>query len=154
MQRVELSVGTVKASLGYSDDSERELILKTARELNTECNRLIMSCGNVDETILLFFLLMKTEIKLQKINYRNVDDMLFGILKSIGNYVHEKNSTKIKESLVAIGIIRKIELNSVCGDGKDGIDVYDDNELITLIKSFAGEVNGSVETIENNIYLL
>ncbi|MDR1494985.1 MAG: hypothetical protein LBI29_03045 [Rickettsiales bacterium] len=152
MQRVELSIGTIKASLGYNSESERELILKTARELNIEYNKLIISCGNVDENILLFFLLIKTEIKLQKIDSRNVDEALFNVLKSIGGYIHEKNSTKIKESLVAISIIKKIELNNRYNVDESGKN--HENEALLLVNSFIEEIKGNIRTIENNILLL
>ncbi|MDR3079150.1 MAG: hypothetical protein LBU15_03870 [Rickettsiales bacterium] len=154
MQRVELSVGTIKASIGYSNESERELILATARELNVEYNRLIISCGNVDENILLFFLLIKTEIKLQSIDQGNVDVALFSVLKSIGGYLQEKNSTKIKESLVAIGIIRKIELNNKSIGGESASGGGAESETALLVSNFAEELRGNIKTIENNILLL
>jgi hypothetical protein len=150
---VELSIGTVKASIAYSTDLEKELILKTAGELNTEYNRLIISCGNVEESILLFFLLMKTEIKLQRIDHRNVDNAFFSVLKLLGSYVHEKNSTRIRESLVAIGIIKRIELNRKDNTSYTDKDEYSREELFSAIEKFGEEIKGNIKTIENNILL-
>ncbi|MDR2077367.1 MAG: hypothetical protein LBP39_00165 [Rickettsiales bacterium] len=148
MQSIELSIGTNRAFIEYHSELEKELFQKTARELNIEYNKLTINCGKIDENILLFFLLMKIEIKLQKISYHNVDDMLPAVFKSIGKYVQEKNGEKIKEALMVIGIIKKMELNKM--SDKSG---EDDDRVLAMIKKFSDEIKDGVTAIENNILL-
>jgi hypothetical protein len=148
MQKIELSIGTNRAFVEYQSESEKELLQKTARELNTEYNRLIITCGKIDENILLFFLLMKIEIKLQKIVYYNVDEILPGIFKHISKYIQERNGEKIKEALMVISIIRKVELNKI-----NSTEEKNDDQTITMIKKFSRDIKDNVVAIENNILL-
>jgi hypothetical protein len=147
-ETVELSIGVNRTTVRCASEQEKDLFLKAARELNGEYNRLIINCGNVEENILLFFLLLKMEIKLRHVTFLNVDETFPGILKSISKYVLDKNVSKLKESLMLIMLVRKLELDQ--GDKK----VFGDDTVLTqLIKKFGEEIRGNIKALENNILL-
>ena len=96
---------------------------------------------------LLVFLLIKTELKLNKISSKNSDDILDNILRSISKWVRADNE-KIKEFLVLINIIKKIKL-----DSKSTQDDSEENELMEKMNNFIVDIKGKIEAIEKNIVL-
>lgn len=146
--QLEISIGTNKSFINYNSEAEKESFVLVSRELNKEYNRLLIDCGKIDETILLFFLLIKTEIKLRKIDYKKSDDLLFLILRSISKYIQDKDIAKTKESLVVINMIRRIELEK-----KFNINIQEEDQNITLLKNFIQDIRSNIEAIENNILL-
>ncbi len=147
MKQIELSIGTNTAFVDYNDESEKENLISASKELNKEYNKLVISLGRIDETILLVFLLIKTELKLNKISGKNSDEVLDNILRSISKWVRTDNE-KIKEFLVLINIIRKIKL-----DSKPIQDNSEEDEFVEKINSFIMDVRGKIEAIEKNIVL-
>lgn len=147
MKQIELSIGTNTAFVDYNDESEKEDLISASKELNKEYNKLVISLGRIDETILLVFLLIKTELKLNKISGKNSDEVLDNILRSISKWVRTDNE-KIKEFLVLINIIRKIKL-----DSKPIQDNSEEDEFVEKINSFIMDVRGKIEAIEKNIVL-
>lgn len=147
MKQIELSIGTNTAFVDYNDESEKENLISASKELNKEYNKLVISLGRIDETILLVFLLIKTELKLNKISGKNSDEVLDNILRSISKWVRTDNE-KIKEFLVLINIIRKIKL-----DSKPIQDNSEEDEFVEKINSFIMDIKGKIEAIEKNIVL-
>lgn len=146
--QLEISIGTNKSFISYNSEIEKESFVLVSRELNKEYNKLLIDCGKIDETILLFFLLIKTEIKLRKIDYKKSDDLLLLVLRSISKYIQDKDTAKTKESLVVINMIRKIELEK-----KIKSNILEEDQNITLIKNFIQDIRSNIEAIENNILL-
>lgn len=146
--QLEISIGTNKSFISYNSETEKESFVSVSRELNKEYNKLLIDCGKIDETILLFFLLIKTEIKLRKIDYKKSDDLLLLVLRSISKYIQDKDTIKTKESLVVINMIRKIELEK-----KINSNIQEEDQNITLIKNFIQDIRSNIEAIENNILL-
>ena len=147
MQKIELSIGTNTAFVNYNDEKETENLILVSKELNKEYNKLVINIGRVDETILLIFLLIKTESKINKINYKNSDEVFDNVLKSIGKWINSENE-KIKEFLVLINIIRKIEL-----ERKTLLDSNDEDLVIKYLNNFTQDMKAKIETIEKNILL-
>ena len=130
MQKIELSIGTNTAFVNYNDEKEKENLILVSKELNKEYNKLVINIGRVDETILLIFLLIKTESKINKINYKNSDEVFDNVLKSIGKWINSENE-KIKEFLVLINIIRKRDL-----ERKTLLDSNDEDIVIKYLNNF------------------
>lgn len=147
MQKIELSIGTNTAFVNYNDEKEKENLILVSKELNKEYNKLVINIGRVDETILLIFLLIKTESKINKINYKNSDEVFDNVLKSIGKWINSENE-KIKEFLVLINIIRKIDL-----ERKTLLDSNDEDAVIKYLNNFTQDIKAKIETIEKNILL-
>lgn len=147
MQQIELSIGTNTAFVNYNDENEKENLISASKELNKEYNKLIINLGRIDETVLLVFLLIKTELKLNKINHKNSDEILDNILKSISKWISSDNK-KIKDFLVLINIIKKIEL-----DNKLILDNQEEDEFTKYLNNFIKDIKGKIETIEKNILL-
>lgn len=147
MQKIELSIGTNTAFVNYNDEKEKENLILVSKELNKEYNKLVINIGRVDETILLIFLLIKTESKINKINYKNSDEVFDNVLKSIGKWINSENE-KIKEFLVLINIIRKIDL-----ERKTLLDSNDEDIVIKYLNNFIQDIKAKIETIEKNILL-
>ena len=91
MKQVELSIGTNTAFVDYNDENEKENLISASKELNKEYNKLVINLGRIDETILLVFLLIKTELKLNKVNNRNSDELLDNLLRSISKWTRTDN---------------------------------------------------------------
>lgn len=147
MQKIELSIGTNTAFVNYNDEKEKENLILVSKELNKEYNKLVINIGRVDETILLIFLLIKTESKINKINYKNSDEVFDNVLKSIGKWINSENE-KIKEFLVLINIIRKRDL-----ERKTLLDSNDEDIVIKYLNNFIQDIKAKIETIEKNILL-
>ncbi len=147
MQQIELSIGTNTAFVNYNDENEKENLISASKELNKEYNKLIINLGRIDETVLLVFLLIKTESKLNKINHKNSDEILDNILKSISKWISSDNK-KIKDFLVLKKNKKKIEL-----DNKLILDNQEEDEFIKYLNNFIKDIKGKIETIEKNILL-
>ena len=145
MKQIELIIGTNTAFVDYNDEDEKENLISASKELNKEYNKLVINLGRIDETILLVFLLIKTELKLNKISSKNSDDILDNILRSISKWIRTDNE-KIREFLVLINIIKKIKLDSGSAQGDS-----EEDEVIEKMNNFIMDIKGKIEAIEKNI---
>lgn len=148
--QLEISIGINRSFISYNSEEERETFVNVSRELNKEYNKLMMNCGKVDDIILLFFLLIKTEIKLRRITYENVDNLLLVFLYSIRKYVQGGDLKHIRDSLVVINVVRRIELDRRL---EEGFENEEENENMLRIKNFVNEICSAMETVEKNVLL-
>lgn len=159
--QIEVSIGNVKAIIPYNNEKEKDIFLTTSKELNIEFNKITMNIGNIDETILLSFLLFKTGTKLYNIKYKNFDENILLFMKSISKYIQQSKQNekmndfekirefnKTKELLVIINIIKKIELNKKLKELPQ-----ENNENIILINNFVEEIKNDIKNLENKILL-
>ncbi|MDR1498675.1 MAG: hypothetical protein LBS34_00100 [Rickettsiales bacterium] len=144
--KLEASVGPIKTEFDCRDEAEMNECSQAANELNIEYNKTILHLGNVDEIVILSFILFKTGIKLHKIKYSNVDEGLFLFLKSVGGFLNSKSPEQIKKILVLINIVKKVELNKKLKNP----DNEDDS---VLIDRFVDDIRKKIESIENNILI-
>jgi hypothetical protein len=146
---ISLSIGTVKTSIEYKNEEEKNVFLQVARELNLEYNKVVMMLGNIDENILLFYMLLITEFKLRNIKQNNIDELLLFTLKSISNFIQNKNNAndaKVKENLAVINIIKRVELNKK----SENVSKKDD-ESIVMVEEFIENIKNDIRGAEKEI---
>jgi hypothetical protein len=143
---INLSIGTVKTIIKYKNEDEKNVFMQVTKELNMEYNKVIMMLGNIDENILLFYLLLKTEIKLHNVKQNDIEDLLFSILRSIGSFIQSKNNEKIKENLAVINIIKKVELGKKVENSTENND-----ENVVLIDKLIEDIKDDIRNIEKKI---
>ena len=163
MQQMEISIGSVKTKVNYNSENEKTLFENISKELNKEYNKITVNLNcNIDETILLSFLLFETGIKLSNLMDEKMEENMFLFIKSISKYIQQNKISvntgygekineieKTKEKLIVANIIKKIELN-----GKNQKSTENQkNEYLLLIDNFAENIKSDIKNLENKILL-
>lgn len=163
MQQMEISIGSVKTKVNYNSENEKTLFENISKELNKEYNKITVNLNcNIDETILLSFLLFETGIKLNNLMDEKMEENMFLFIKSISKYIQQNKISvntgygekineieKTKEKLIVANIIKKIELN---GKNQKGAE-NQKNEYLLLIDNFAENIKSDIKNLENKILL-
>ncbi len=160
---MEISIGSVKTKVNYNSENEKTLFENISKELNKEYNKITVNLNcNIDETILLSFLLFETGIKLSNLMDEKMEENMFLFIKSISKYIQQNKISvntgygekineieKTKEKLIVANIIKKIELN-----GKNQKSTENQkNEYLLLIDNFAENIKSDIKNLENKILL-
>lgn len=162
MEEMDISIGNAKTRIKYDNEEQKNLFSSIARELNIEYNKITVNLNcNIDEIVLLSFLLFKTGMKLCGLLNEKAENDAFLFIKSISKYIQQSrmniNMTdgekileleKTKEKLIAANIIKKIELNS---KKSKNLESNADNECISLISNFTEEIKSNIKNLENKI---
>ncbi len=160
---MEISIGSVKTKVNYNSENEKTLFENISKELNKEYNKITVNLNcNIDETILLSFLLFETGIKLNNLMDEKMEENMFLFIKSISKYIQQNKISvntgygekineieKTKEKLIVANIIKKIELN---GKNQKGAE-NQKNEYLLLIDNFAENIKSDIKNLENKILL-
>lgn len=162
MEEMDISIGNAKTRIKYDNEEQKNLFSSIARELNIEYNKITVNLNcNIDEIVLLSFLLFKTGMKLCGLLNEKAENDAFLFIKSISKYIQQSrmniNMTdgekileleKTKEKLIAANIIKKIELNSKKSKNSES---NADDEYISLISNFTEEIKSNIKNLENKI---
>lgn len=149
INELDVSIGITKAKIPYNNEEEKLLIEKITKELNIEYNKIIAECNRIDEKILLFYLLFKTQAKF--FQFKNIDDYFHGIFISLHTFLNEKNKNSQNEILVVLNIYKKIELN------RKNINIPDNNFSgfdEQVIKDFILNLQNDVKSLEEGVDLI
>ena len=65
--KLEVYIGKFKTSMTYSNDNEKEVLEEITSEANKEFNKLLISCGRLDERMLMFFMLLNLQKEIWRI---------------------------------------------------------------------------------------
>ena len=139
------------------------MFFNISRELNKEYNKITANLNcNIDEIVLLSFLLFETGMKLNNAVGGKIEDNILLYMKSISKYIQQSkmniNMTseekineieKIKEKLIIANIIKKIELNNKIQKNTEN----ENNEYILLINTFTDDIKNDIKNLENKILL-
>lgn len=145
MGEMDVSVSITKARIQYNSEAEKERLQKAMKDLTRESNNIVVKYGKLDEKILLFFLLVKTQAKLIG-NKNNIEELFFAVLDGIYQFISDKNEN-INEVLVLLNIYKQAELNNK----KNKNELEDDNK--NVIEDFVNQIKKQIETIKQQIYL-
>ena len=145
MGEMDVSVSITKAKIQYNSEAEKERLQKAMKDLTRESNNIVVKYGKLDEKILLFFLLVKTQAKLIG-NKNNIEELFFAVLDDIYQFISDKNEN-INEVLVLLNIYKQAELNNK----KNKNELEDDNK--NVIEDFVNQIKKQIETIKQQIYL-
>ncbi len=160
---MEISIGSAKTKINYNNENEKTLFFNISRELNKEYNKITANLNcNIDEIVLLSFLLFETGMKLNNAVGGKIEDNILLYMKSISKYIQQSkmniNMTseekineieKIKEKLIIANIIKKIELNNKIQKNTEN----ENNEYILLINTFTDDIKNDIKNLENKILL-
>ncbi|MDR2760678.1 MAG: hypothetical protein LBB09_02415 [Rickettsiales bacterium] len=156
MNEVKVSLGRTKADVPYVDKNHLSVIEKTVKQLNIEYNSINLRLRGVQETILLFFLLFKTQSHIIRImggvDLKNQDEFFLKALGDLGEFIHdnEKNREKINEILVAVNIYKKIDLNRI--SGKIAEQPGDDGKIAReAVEAFTSKIRERVNLLISEI---
>lgn len=159
---------TVEAKI---NKDEIEFYKDIYKELNTECNNIIARIGNIDKTILLFYLFFKTEEKLLKNTKKNdiknysASEIFFKILTLINKNIEEKNNdktplneqvTNIRKKLILMNMLERSKLKKIEQKTTlfNKIQEDDEYDFIKIINSFTDDIKQDINILNNGIELL
>jgi hypothetical protein len=151
---IKVIIGKVEADVPYTDEKNKILIEKIGYELNMEFNRIKSKTKIVNETILLFFLLLKTQSNIlqknAKFNNEDIDEHLTKSLYSISEFIQEdeRDAARINKILVAVNIYKKIELSN------RGMATETGKSDTELIEDFVSDVEKQIKLMGDKILLL
>ncbi|MDR0572078.1 MAG: hypothetical protein LBG48_04475 [Rickettsiales bacterium] len=136
MNEVKVILGRTEAEVPYTSEKQKTLIEKIVLELNIEFNTLRSSLRGVDETILLFFLLFKTQNNIFQKNgiwncMSDINEYFMKIFHEISPFIcdDEKDGEKVNKMLVAVNIYKRMDLtneikNKTPANGKQTLEEF------------------------------
>jgi hypothetical protein len=119
MNEIRVTLGRTEAEVPYTNEKQKFLIERIVSELNVEFNTLRSSLKGVDEVILLFFLLFKTQSDIfQKAGVWNcmgdINEYFVKIFHEISPFIcnDDKDREKVGRMLVAVNIYKRMDLTN------------------------------------------
>ncbi|MDR0571374.1 MAG: hypothetical protein LBG48_00820 [Rickettsiales bacterium] len=153
---MKITVGRIEAEVPYTNEKQKILIEKISEELNVEFNTLRAKIKGVDEIILLFFLLFKTQSNILKKTdgidcTSDTDEYLMKIFYETAPFVcsPQENKEQIGKFLVAVNIYKKIELNNN-PDSRSGKK----RSYMTTIEEFTQKIKEQIKLTQDKISIL
>lgn len=145
-------IGKCKIDLNYSSESEKELLETFSRELNTDLNNLLLDFGRLNDSILLFFLLFRTQ---KEIFDLSGDEYNFEtILKEVSCFLNEKSNLDnqlILGNIVKKNILKKLKKEKSKESNPIAPKILPKQEVIGLIETFNNLVINKIKKLEKNI---
>lgn len=148
-QKINICIGSIKTELNYSNDSEKEILDNCSRELNTEFNNLLLEFGRINDIILLFFLLFRTQQNIFEISNEDYD--FFSILKEISCFLNEKGN--IENQLIIGNIVKRNVLKKLKNTGNTNkkINKVEEQTIINIIDNFVNLTVNKIKKIDKII---
>ena len=164
MSELEITISNMTAVIKLKNENDRDFYLSVAKELNLEYNNLCIELGqNIDKTIILFFLLLRTEFKKNEGQAPMV--VILNLLKKIGRFIFEKNTVrqntaeemenikKTRNFLISLNLSERAKLI------KNGDRIEIDNnpinkEIVDLINNFSNDIKDNINILKNELLLL
>lgn len=156
--KIQINIAGINAEIKAKSEEDVKIYYDVIDELNIECNNIIRDFGNIDKSILLFYILLKNETNNFK---KNISSELFFInfFKEIGKYIEEKNNNKIafeekinkiRQNLVVINVIVKFK-NAKYGNNSS---VETKDETYQLIDKFTNDILNFINIAKNEVSLM
>lgn len=140
--------GNKYININYDTDKEKELIEQFAKKFNMEYNNLLLQYGRVNSRLVLFFLLLKTQVEITEYQTGRID--LDYAMKQISNFICDKSG---KETLTQV----EVDQNNIEGQLAIGNLLKDDelNKIKTTIKNKPQTFNEKdIQDFADNIFNL
>lgn len=119
--------GNKYININYDIDEEKELIEQFAKKFNKEYNNLLLQYGRVNSRLVLFFLLLKTQVEITEYQTGRID--LDYAMKQISKFICDKSG---KETQTQV----EVDQNDIEGQLIIG-NLLKDDELNNKIKATA-----------------
>ena len=163
MLELEITISNITTTIKLKNETDKELYLSVVKDLNIEYNNVCIELGqNIDKTIILFFLLLKTEFKKNEGQPPMV--VILNFLKKICKYIVEKNTTKqspaeemenIKRTrnfLISLNLSERAKL--IKNGDRVEIDSSPVNkEILDLINTFSNDIKDNINILKNELLL-
>lgn len=117
--------GNKYININYDIDEEKELIEQFAKKFNKEYNNLLLQYGRVNSRLVLFFLLLKTQVEITEYQTGRID--LDYAMKQISKFICDKSG---KETQTQV----EVDQNDIEGQLIIG-NLLKDDELNNKIKA-------------------
>lgn len=136
--------GNKYININYNTEEEKNLIEQFAKKFNMEFNNLLLECGRANSRILLFFLLLKTQVEIIEYQTGRVDLNL--AIKKISKFICEKNNKETLsqveidkdaiEAQLAVGnLIKDIELNEIKNTTINKPQLFTEEDIQNIINN-------------------
>lgn len=119
--------GNKYININYDTDKQKELIEQFAKKFNKEYNNLLLQYGRVNSRLVLFFLLLKTQVEITEYQTGRID--LDYAMKQISKFICDKSG---KETQTQV----EVDQNDIEGQLIIG-NLLKDDELNNKIKATA-----------------
>lgn len=154
--KLEINIDNIKIEIDVKEE-EKDLYNEIIDELNTEYNNVMIQYGNINKTIVLFYLLLKVE-NLFHTQSLDKDELFLSLIKKTAKYITEKNNNKIdledqilqnRKNLLLVNLITRLKLK------KSNIKIGDceTNESLKLLSEFVDGIKGDINNVVNEIML-
>lgn len=138
--KLEVYIGKFKTSMTYSNDNEKEVLEEITSEANKEFNKLLISCGRLDERMLMFFMILNLQKEISTTLGKKED--FLEIFKSVSMFVIQ--TTNIESQLILGIIYKKNELRKIL---KAGNKVNNEESFVEKFNNFVEETIGKIKNI-------
>lgn len=148
-QKINICIGSIKTELNYSNDSEKEILDNCSKELNTEFNNLLLEFGRINDIILLFFLLFKTQQSIFEISNEDYD--FFSILKEISCFLNEKGNIEnqlIIGNIVKRNVFKKLKNTGITNKKNNKIE---EQTILNILDNFINITTNKIKKVNKII---
>ena len=130
--------GNKYININYDTDKEKELIEQFAKKFNIEYNNLLLQYGRVNSRLVLFFLLLKTQVEITEYQTGRID--LDYAMEQISNFIRDKSGKETRtqvevdqndiEGQLAIGnLLKDDELNKIKVTVKNKPQTFNEKDI-------------------------
>lgn len=154
--KLEINIDNIKIEIDVKEE-EKDLYNEIIDEFNTEYNNVMIQYGNINKTIVLFYLLLKVE-NLFHTQSLDKDGLFLSLIKKTAKYITEKNNNKIdledqilqnRKNLLLVNLITRLKLKK----DKKEISNIEDNEYLQLVEDLIDNIKGDINNTKNEIML-
>lgn len=159
--KLKLVIGGIEAEIKKIQNKDLYYLYNdVVSELNVEFNSIVVKYGNIDKTIILFYLLFKTNSMLQQPLFIKNDIFLSTISiaksaiqeKSNKNMIMEDSIKKIRQNLVVANILLRVKLRR-SGDAFGYSSNEESDEIKRLLNKFVSEVQSDIKSAIDKLIL-
>lgn len=130
--------GNKYINVNYDTDKEKELIEQFAKKFNIEYNNLLLQYGRVNSRLVLFFLLLKTQVEITEYQTGRID--LDHAMEQISDFIRDKSGKETRtqvevdqndiEGQLAIGnLLKDDELNKIKATTKNKPQTFNEKDI-------------------------
>ncbi len=145
----EVCVGSIRCKLRYTTKEELDFIEETFKELNEKFNKLLISCGRVDEKLLLFTFLLEIQYEITVLQGCVKDFSFSDTLKEIKNFIGQQQ--RLEEQIMVGILIKKNELTNLQRVSKISNSYRPDLDFYPMLEDFTQRILANISSIANNI---
>lgn len=157
--KLKLIIGGIEAEINVQNEDLYDLYSDVVSELNVEFNNIIVDYGNIDKTIILFYLLFKTNSILQQpLLIKN--DVFLSTINIAKSAIQEKpnqtikiedNIKKTRQNLVVANVLLRTKLKQNVASGCSSNE--ENNEIKQLLNKFVSEVQSDIKSAVDRLML-